>query len=87
MFRSYLIIDHLRVMTRSPVDPNFFLAICLGWAPSGVLGYNSPPQKKNVSTRYHGPRHKHVGLAYMKSSLASSLAWFIINRLWHVIHR
>ena len=33
-------------MTRSPVDPNFFLAICLGWAPSGVLAYNSPPQKK-----------------------------------------
>ena len=55
MFRSYLIIDHLRVKTRSPVDPIFLLAICLGWAPSGVLAYNSPPQKKNVSTQYHGP--------------------------------
>ena len=55
MFRSYLVIDHLRVKTRSPVDPIFLLAICLGWAPSGVLAYNSPPQKKNVSTQYQGP--------------------------------
>ena len=34
---------------------NFPRTISLGWTPSGVLGSNSLPRQKNVSTRYHGP--------------------------------
>ena len=50
-----IFIHHVREMTRCLVDFNFPRTISLGWTPSGVLGSNSLPRQKNVSTRYHGP--------------------------------
>ena len=36
----------MRAITRCPMGFNFSATILLGWTPSGVLGYDSLPQKK-----------------------------------------
>ena len=53
--RTLISIHNLRAMARCPVDLNFPPPIPLSWTPSGVLGYDSLPQKKKVSRRYRGP--------------------------------
>ena len=46
LFLDLISIHNLRAMARCPVDLNFIPPISVCWTPSGVLGYDSLPQKK-----------------------------------------